>query len=82
MKIYKQRTEYRQTDKRPPITAVLHAILLMAGTDNGWREGTSEAINMMGLCKTVANTKGRKIIEDSDITSKKRPAWGAGGEAE
>ena len=50
----------------------------MAGTDNGLREGTSEAINMMGLCKTVANTKGRKIIEDSGITSKKRRAWGEG----
>jgi hypothetical protein len=82
MKIHKQRTEYRQTDKGPPITAVLHAILLMAGTDNGSREGTSETINTMGLCKTVANTKGRKIIEDSEITSKKRPALGWGGKAE
>jgi len=42
-------------------------------------EGTSEAINMMGLCKIVANTKERKIIEDSEITSKKRPAWGRSG---
>ena len=41
----------------PPITAVLHTVLLMAVTDNGWRQGTSEAINMMGLCKTVAKTK-------------------------
>jgi hypothetical protein len=38
---------------------------------------------MMGLGKTVADTKGRKITEDSEITSKKRPALGrAGGEAE
>jgi len=45
-------------------------------------EETSEAINMMGLCKIVANTKERKIIEKSEITSKNRLAWGADGEAE
>jgi hypothetical protein len=79
MKIRKQRTEYRLTDKGPPITVVQHAILLMAGTDNRRREGTSEAINMTGLYETVANTKGRKIMEDSKITSKKRRAGGLAG---
>ena len=46
-------------------------------------EETSEAINMMGLCKIVANTKERKITEDCEITSKKRPAPGGrwGGRA-
>jgi hypothetical protein len=45
----------------------------MEATDNGKKRGTSEAINMMGLCKTVAKTKGGKIIGECEITSKKRP---------
>jgi hypothetical protein len=44
------------TDRQgPPVTTVWHAILLMAGTGDWRRGGTSEAVNMS---ETVPTTKG------------------------